>query len=368
MSAAETPPPEPSGPSPLTGRRAPLLPGEGWRGLVFPLLAVGLAVVAFERETSMKAALDPVAFACRALAVAFLLRGFPAVLVLGRRLRLTLGAGRHRLSLSPERLRLETPAGERNLAREDIVAIHLGEGHGPLDLPQVWLVHRPDPEGRALLPLPPVFDDSAAALHARLERWRGPLPAIGDPEFPKPARLGSKVYDEAARGGRVPPGTARIRHGLGWLRRMPFAAVLAALVFLDGALRTPDLDLGYLGLLPIAGVMVCALIPLGWIVVAMRHVRPRKGLALVATPAEVLMRTRHGILRASWDHLESIRITQEPTLTILEGWSQRRRMVLVRDGDRHPIRYDEAFLGVPADAAVALLESYRAGRMDPRLR
>ena len=158
---------------------------------------------------------------------------------------------------------------------------------------------------------------------------------------------------------------AVVRHGAGWLRRVPFAAVLAALVFLDGALRTPQLELGYLGLLPLAGVVVCSLVPLAWLYVALRHVVPRRGLALVATPAEVLMRTREGIVRASWPHLEGVSVQAEPALTVLEGWTRRRRMVLKRDGDRHPICYDEAFLGVPADAVAALLEAYRAGRMQP---
>lgn len=341
----------------LRGHRPPLLRGEGWRGLVYPLLAVGLVVVAFDRESSMKAALDPVALGLRAIAIALALRSLPALRALGRRLRLAAKASAHTLRLDEDALVWTGPDGEHRIERDALVRVHVGDGH--LELPRVWLVHRPV-DGVALTGLPPLFDDSAEALGKRIEQWRGEIEAPATVEHPKPAREGSKVYDAAADGS-VAPGAAVIRHGLGWLRRVPFAAVLAAGVFLDGAFRTPSLQLGYLGLLPIVGVVVCTAIPFGWILVALRHVRPRRGLALVATPAEILMRTRDGILRASWAHLESISIRREPALTILEGWTQRRRVILKRDGERNPIRYDEAFLGVPADAAVALLESYRAG-------
>jgi len=334
-----------------------LLPGEGWRGLVYPLLAAALVVVALDRESSAKAALDPVALGLRAIALGLALRSLPAMRALGRRLRLAVGARRQTLRLEADALVWTSPSGERRIERTAVLRVHVGDGH--LQLPRVWLVHQPI-EGVALTALPPIFDASPAALAKRIEEWRGEVEPPATVDFPKPAREGSKLYDAAAD-GRVEPGMAVIRHGLGWLRRVPFAAVLAAGVFLDGAFRTPALQLGYLGLLPIVGVVVCTAIPLGWILVALRHVRPRRGLALVATPAEILMRTREGILRASWAHLESITIRREPALTILEGWTQRRRVILTRDGDRHPIRYDEAFLGAPADAVVALFETYRSG-------
>ncbi len=339
-----------------------MLRGEGWRGLLYPLLAVALVVVAFDREGSAKGALDPVALGLRALAIALALRSLPAMRALGRRLGLASKAGAHTLRLDADAIVWTGPAGERRIERDALVRVHVGDGH--LELPRVWLVHEPI-DGVALTGLPPIFDASPEALGTRIERWRGPIDEPESVDYPKPAREGSKVYDSAAD-GRVDPGVAIIRHGLGWLRRMPFAAVLAAGVFLDGAFRTPSLQLGYLGLLPIVGVVVCTAIPLGWVLVALRHVRPRRGLALVATPAEILMRTREGILRASWEHLESISIRREPALTILEGWTQRRRVILKRDGDRNPIRYDEAFLGVPADAAVALFECYRSGLIRAR--
>lgn len=347
--------------STLKGHRPPLLRGEGWRGVVYPLAALALAWLAFDRESAMKAALDPMALGLRAVAIALALRSLPAMAALGRRLKLAMTAGRHELRLSDDALVWTSPEGERRLAREAIVRVHVGDGH--LRLPRVWLVHRPE-AGRALTGLPPIFDESEEALAERIQRWRGLVEPPETVDYPKPAREGSRVYDAAAE-GTVGEGMAVIRHGLGWLRRMPFAAVLAAAVFLDGAFRTPALDLGYLGLLPIVGVVVCASVPLGWIVIALRHVRPRRGLALVATPAEILMRTREGILRASWAHLEGITIDAEPALTVLEGWTRRRRVILKRDGDRHPIRYDEAFLGAPADAVVVLLESYRSGLLAP---
>ncbi|MAQ13315.1 MAG: hypothetical protein CMN30_00745 [Sandaracinus sp.] len=346
-----------SGPREWSGGAPPLLRGEGWRGLVFPALAIALLVLGFDREGSAKTALNPVALGLRALGLAFALRGLPALAELARRVRLALG--KHRLVLEDGALRLESPEGSRAVPREDVVAVHQGRGWRGLD--RVWVIHRPDAEGRAMLGLPPVFG-GPAALAAAITEWRGAVPEGGDP--PAPARQGSQVYDRASQ-GHLGAGMAVVRHGAGWLRRVPFAAVLAALVFLDGALRTPQLELGYLGLLPLAGVVVCSLVPLAWLYVALRHVVPRRGLALVATPAEVLMRTREGIVRASWPHLEGVSVQAEPALTVLEGWTRRRRMVLKRDGDRHPICYDEAFLGVPADAVAALLEAYRAGRMQP---
>ena len=46
--------------------------------------------------------------------------------------------------------------------------------------------------------------------------------------------------------------------------------------------------------------------------------------------------------------------------SVLDGVHEAKTLVLKRK-DEPPIRYDEAFLGVPAEVAQALLDAYRTG-------
>ena len=70
------------------------------------------------------------------------------------------------------------------------------------------------------------------------------------------------------------------------------------------------------------------------------------------TPSEVLMRTREGVLRAQWRNLRRAYVEAKSGWSLVEGYHLARKLVLEREG-AVTIRYDEAFLGIPAEVATS---------------
>ncbi len=139
------------------------------------------------------------------------------------------------------------------------------------------------------------------------------------PKAPEPHRLGSQIYDDAAA-GRAPEGGYVIRHGRGWWRRGPYATLLLTVAVLDGFVRVPGGAWRQISpLLPIGLALCLAAVPLVWIWITRREILPRKGLALVLTPAEALMRTRAGVLRVTWARLARVYVEANPTWSICRG-------------------------------------------------
>jgi hypothetical protein len=87
---------------------------------------------------------------------------------------------------------------------------------------------------------------------------------------------------------------------------------------------------------------------------------PRKGIALVLTPAEMLMRTRAGVHRVGWDEVARLEITSRTAWSVLEGPKPQRALVVHRK-ESDTITYVEEFLGAPAEVVVALCDGYRKG-------
>jgi hypothetical protein len=189
-------------------------------------------------------------------------------------------------------------------------------------------------------------------------RWRGVLPEPDAREAARPTELPSKLFDAAAR-GQAPEGVVALRHGHGWLHRAPYATVLLGVVLLDGFLRLPPPLRSQLGaLVPAVTALCLAVVPLGWLTLMRLDVAPRKGLSLVLTPAELMMRTRAGVLRVPWDELGKLEIVTRTGWSIVRGAFDARTLVLNRSEDG-PIHYAEAFLGAPAEVVVALCEAYK---------
>ena len=107
------------------------------------------------------------------------------------------------------------------------------------------------------------------------------------------------------------------------------------------------------------------LVPLGWLVLALRHVAPRKGLALVLTPAELMLRTRAGVLAIPWPDLVKVSVAERPSFSVLLGLHTARALVLTRR-DAPSVRYDEEYLGLPAYVVAAIADAHRRGLMLPR--
>ena len=210
------------------------------------------------------------------------------------------------------------------------------------------------------LTLPPIFEDTPGVLAERLMRWLGPKEGPETPAFPDPVGLASKAYDDAASGG-LSPGTLAVKHGTRWLRGGPYSSILLAIAVTEGWLRAPSELRDAVGPWPVIGAVIASLVvPLAWIVVARREIAPRHGLAMVLTPAEVLFRTRSGVLRTRWGKLARVNIDERNAWSVLEGFHRARVLVLRRKEDE-PIRYEEVFLGIPAEVAQVLLDAYRRG-------
>jgi hypothetical protein len=341
----------------------PLLDADVVRGLIAPLVAAIAWSGAMFRETVVGTPLDPFATLLRLLALATTVRA----LLLGRelvaRIKLWLAARRCVLVLGPGGLWARLPEGEVVAERRDIVAISTpsafeqGGVSGFRTSPVYVVLASPL---RTHVTLPPIFDVTPGALAERLMRWRGAMAPDPRPAFPPPAPLASRVYDDAARGIRD-LGTLAIAHGAGWLRRAPWATVLLGVAIVEGFARAAPATRASVGIPTIAAALVAlGLVPSVWVWLQWRDIAPRLGLAMVLTPAELLLRLRGGVLRVPWDRVGRLWIAARGRFSPLEGWAIHRALVIERRGDL-PIRYDEAYLGVPVEVALGLCEAYASG-------
>jgi hypothetical protein len=333
------------------------------RALIAPFIAAFLWAALVFREAQHNP-LEPVALVLRLLALALTVR---SVLVLGqltRRLRVAVRRTRFGLALTEQGLLYRTPETDHAVLRRDVLDVrepgHWRE-HGGARWAEVYLVTRPFAT-QSFLSLPPVLDATPGVLCERLMRWRGVLEAPSEREVARPTELPSKLFDDAAR-GQVPAGVIALRHGRGWLQRAPHATVLLGVALLDGYLRLPPYVRTQLGGLVPAVIAGCLLVvPLGWLVVMRASIAPRKGLSLVFTPAELMLRTRAGVLRVPWDELGKLEVVSRTSWSILRGAHDARTLIINR-GDDPPIHYAEAFLGAPAEVVIALSEAYKKGHL-----
>jgi len=345
----------------LAGQRPPLLDAFARRALLTPFMAAFLWAAVVFRE-ALRHPLEPVALVLRLLALAMTLRALLLLGMLARRGLLALRRTRYALALTADGLLYRTPDADFAVAKEDVIDVREPgdwRERGGARWADVFLITRPS-TGRLCLAFPPVLERTPGTLAERLMRWRGVVPAPeGVPER-EPSSLPSKLFDEVAA-GRVPEGVVAIRQGRGWLHRAPFATVLLGIALLDGYLRlAPPLRARLSVLAPAVAVACLVLVPLGWLLVTRSQMARQKGVALVLTPAELLLRTRAGVVRVAYAQLAKLEITSRNAWTILRGTHEARTLVLHRKQD-DSIHYAEAYLGQPAEVVLALCEAYRKG-------
>jgi len=346
----------------LAGQRPPLLDADTTKAAVAPVLAAICWSAAVFREMVSPTSLDPIGMILRAVALALTLR----VLLLGglllRRLRIWMESPRWALALTPGGLLLRTPTHDVAIPRADVLGVverdKWQERRAGRRWTEVFVVVNPA-LGRTHLALPPVFEDTPGLLAERLMRWRGPSPEPREPDA-EPAKLASRVYDRATQ-GLTDPGTTVLRHDRSWLKKAPFAVVVVGVVALEAVFRAGPTVWEALEPWMIAGMFVALLaIPARWLWMTRREVTPRKGLAMVLTPAELLIRTRQGILRSRYGDLSKVNLDAKTKWSVLEGAHSARQLVLPR---RHKgtIRYDEPYLGYPVEVVKVLIDAYRFG-------
>ncbi|MCA9610903.1 MAG: hypothetical protein KC619_35155 [Myxococcales bacterium] len=343
-------------------RRPPLLDAEGTKAVLAPVLAAIVWAAAIFREMVAESSLDPVGMILRLVALGLTLRVFLLGGLVLARLKAWSNASRYGLVLTPEGLLYRTPTHDVAIPRDRIVGItergHWGNRKAGRRWSEVYVVVDPA-LGRTHLALPPLFDETPGRLAERLMRWRGSPPETREIDA-APAALASRVYDQAAA-GMADPGTAVIRHDLGWLKKAPYALLLVAMVAVDALGRGGTAVWDALEPWMAGGFFLVLLaVPARWFWMTRREVSPRKGLALVLTPAEVLIRTQRGILRARWKELLKVSIDGKTKWSVLEGAHEARQLVLTR-AHAPAIRYDEPYLGIPVEVGKLLLDAYRSG-------
>ncbi|MDD9971641.1 MAG: hypothetical protein OXR73_35690 [Myxococcales bacterium] len=339
----------------------PVLDGTGTRGVIAPFMAAFFGAAAYLQE-QRSGPFDPIALGLRVLALSMTAR----TIVLGRhlwqRLQIRLAARNYGLALTDGGLLLRTPTADLALAREDILAVkERGDWRkrGGSRWNEVYLITRPR-SGRAYVTLPPVFDQTTGVLAERLMRWLGPVEGPEDYEPPPPTELPSKVFEQAAAGDASQDLTV-IRHGAAWLRRGPYVTVLVGIAILDGFVRLPAESRDQVG--PMApGLIVFSLlvVPILWALLIRYDIAPRRGLSLVLTPGEMLMRTRQGVHVVRWKNLDSLKLDSKRRWSLLYGQHESRSLVIARS-NADTITYLESFLGAPVEVVIALCNAYRKG-------
>lgn len=346
----------------LRGRWPPVLDGDGMRALLVPLLATLTWTAGAFREIVSGTSVDPLALLLHLLALVLTLRASLLGAELVRRLRIALRAHRGVLVLVPEGLYLRQGAREMVLPRGDVVAVvERGRWQHRTGVRRWSEVHVLANDLERRIEIAPIFDHGPGVLAERLMRWAGPPAYVEHPRFPPPAPLASKIYDEAARGVSG-PGTLVVRHGAGWIRRGPYASALLGIVLLEGWLRLEPSVRSELAPIAAFSSLLAFGVPYAWWRWTIREVSVRRGVALVMTPAELMLRTRAGVHRVPWPRLQRVRIEARRGVSVVDGVHESKTLVIERR-DEPPIRYDEAFLGLPAEVVQALLDAYRTGTL-----
>ncbi|MCC6383375.1 MAG: hypothetical protein IT304_12785 [Dehalococcoidia bacterium] len=308
---------------------------------------------------------DAIGLLLRLVAYLFAVRAGIGLVLLGGRVVLAVRRRAYALAIGEPGLVLVTPGATHAVKRSDVLGIaergHW-QGRGARRFAPVYVVVRPG-AGPTFLELPPIFEDSPGVLAERLMRWRGPLPEEREPEPVDPGVIASALYEQVAAGS-IPEGTTAIRHGWRFLAQGPYATMMLAVALLDGWLRMGAVDRAALGWLPLVWLGITFLVvPLGWLALMWREIGPRRGLALVMTPSELLIRTRRGLTRVPWGEVAKVGIEEKTRWSVVLGQHARRQLAIERrDEDASVIRYDEHFLGAPAEVVETLVNAYRKGR------
>lgn len=358
----------------LPGRPPPLFDSVLMQAAIAPLLAALMWGAAIFFEGLRGSTIDPIAYGVRVIAYGLTVRSVVLGLRMGERWKAFWHHRAMGLVITDDGILLRLADRDVAIAREHLVDVVLEGSATDTRMPsrrwsRIFLVTDPE-SGSTHLIVPPVFDDSPAALAARLQRWAG-LGQEKDAEgversFPPPPQDGREFYRRAAR-GEAPPSTTVIRHGFGWLRRAPYLPTLLFFAAVFGVLRAdPEVRTQLTEAVdPLIGTLLALIvlaIPARWIWMNRRDVKPQLGLSMVLSPSELLIQTEKGLLRTRWSNLARVSVETKRAWSVLDGAHRAASLVLSRRGDP-TVRYEEAFLGIPVELARSLVDAYRTGRI-----
>jgi len=170
----------------------------------------------------------------------------------------------------------------------------------------------------------------------------------------------SSLYNKVAVGEQI-EGVTAIRNSSSWIKRGPYATVLLGIAVLYGYIRLPIDAWGNISpLAPLVLVLTLLVVPFTWIWFTWQNVKPRRGIALILTPAEMVMRAKQHMLRVRWSNLLRVEVTTKSVWSILEGVNENKTLVISRKNEPE-IRYRDVFLEAPLEVVLVLIESYRKG-------
>lgn len=347
-----------------------VLDADGARALLAPFLAGFMWAAVVFRELQTHSSLDPMALLFRVLALALTLRAIRVLYGLAKRVRLALARRRYALVLTDDGLLVRSPdVGDVVVPKDEIIDVR---EHGAAALAsrrsfrwaEVYVVTHPE-SPRLYVSLPPIFGRGPRALAELLMRWRGSLALAPLTAAAENAQvLPSKLWEQAASGHR-PPGVVAIKHGSAWLKRGPYASLLLGMAVLDGYVRLSPGE--QRALHPTPALLLAAalvIVPVGWVVLTRMNLAARRGLALVITPRELLVRARSGVTRIAWPDVTRCEVASRMSWSLLQGTYEARSLVVTRKRDP-AVQCNEAFLSVPAEVVAALCEFYRKNSAEP---
>lgn len=196
-----------------------------------------------------------------------------------------------------------------------------------------------------------------AVLATRIQRWRGRAPTVNNDKYPDATRTPDKELDRIAR-GELGVGECAIPLSYRWLARGPYAAAAFVLVLGERAMHLPS---GARLAAPVLGLsLACVALPLAWLAIQLRAARPKRGVAVTLTPAELLLREAAGIHRAPFGDVSGLSIRSRRTWTLMGGVSNERVLVVERASNTD-LTFDERAMRISAPALAALLEAYGEG-------
>jgi hypothetical protein len=343
----------------------PIFDAGGARALLAPFLAAFLWAAVVFRESQVHTSLDPLALLFRVLALAMTLRAVRVLIELATRIRVGLATRSYGLVVTPEGLFLRTPRGDTVVPREDIVAVR-EQGQSASRTGRRWadvyVVTQPD-SPRLYLALPPLFGHTPRALAEALMRDLGGKNAPARSAATELEPLASKLWERVASGEHL-PGVAAIPHGSAWLKRGPYASMLLGVAVLDGFFRLPKGALQPMNPSPaLLLAAALAIVPLAWILITRASLAPRRGLSVVLTPSELLLRTRAGVQRVAWSSVTRSEVLTRSTWSLLQGAHQASSLIITRNDDA-AIHFPQAYVGLPVEVVAALCEAYRTDAAD----
>lgn len=237
------------------------------------------------------------------------------------------------------------------IARAELLGVHAGDAKSP---PVLLLVPRPERQGEALRALPPGLVDPSERITEALEDL---VPERAGGATPPPRTDAEGRYERAAAGD-LEPGVARVLRGRGWLLRGPYGALIVAVALLERLVRLPaGMSIGPIGYGALALSIAIVLV---FLLLGARRAREAKGLALVLTPEELLLRLPSGLTRVPLGAITGLELGARRSWSTLGGSEPVKTLFVVRDGGPGlTLSADE--LAAEVEPLASLIELYCAG-------